>query len=845
MALALWLSATPAVAQQAMREFNIPAGNLGPALNAFARQANQEIMFSSTLVADTRTNGVQGRYEPRGALAALLRGTGLEVASDTGSVVTLRRSAVPQGEAGAAPASEVAQVAEIVVTGSRIRGVAPSSPVIVISQDAMRNAGDVNLGDTIRRLPQNFSGGQNAGISGVAGNNGNANSSAQLNLRGLGPDATLTLLNGHRLSYDSVRQGVDITAVPLDAVERIEIVTDGASALYGSDAVGGVANIILKTDYTGLSTTARLGAATDGGFEQQQYSILGGKAWSGGGVVATVNYEKSTAVTARERSYASAMNDEAILYPPIETWGGVVSAHQVLNDWAKVSIDAIYNRRDSFQAVPYTKANGYLVSGSAMSSSLKSYALSPNLELSLPHGWTGDLSMTYSRDSTDQVSITRANSLVTSQVGGFFDNGTEVYEASFEGPVASLPAGEARLALGGGLRHFTLERWAANGGSFPQSGRSARYAFGELHVPLIGPAQDITGVKRLDLSLAGRYEDYGEMGDLFVPKVGLDYVISPKLELKGSWGKSFKAPTLNQQYMTQASYYYPAYYFGTGYPTTQNIIYRSGGNTDLKTERATTWTVGGTLRPFRENRAQLTVSYFNIDYRDRVASPITSSTGALDNPLYSALVIHNPSTAQLSQLAAETPFQDVFGQGINLSTVVAILDARYQNVARQKIQGVDLDASYPWALGAYGDLTAQASVTYLSSKQAVNAGQPMTDLSGTIFNPAKTRARVGLEWSIASFVLAPAANYTGALKDIRATGRPKITSQVTYDVTARYRLNSALAWIGDLELSASVLNLTNAPPKPIVVSPTYYPAFETTNYTAIGRSISVALTKRW
>src|SRR3546814_3459435 len=95
-----------------------------------------------------------------------------------------------------------------------------------------------------------------------------------LNLRGLGPDATLTLFNGHRVAYDAIGQGVDISAVPLAAVDRIEVLTDGSSALYGSDAVGGVANVILRRDYDGAVASARVGGATDGGDFEQQYNLV-------------------------------------------------------------------------------------------------------------------------------------------------------------------------------------------------------------------------------------------------------------------------------------------------------------------------------------------------------------------------------------------------------------------------------------------------------------------------------------------------------------------------------------------------------------------------------------------
>src|SRR6185369_12943879 len=103
----------------------------------------------------------------------------------------------------------------------------------------------------------------------------NTGGASTLNLRGLGSGATLTLLNGHRLAYNVTNPAVDVSAIPLEAVERLEIVADGASALYGSDAVAGVANVVLKRDYAGLSTSARFGASTDGGNSQQQYSVVG------------------------------------------------------------------------------------------------------------------------------------------------------------------------------------------------------------------------------------------------------------------------------------------------------------------------------------------------------------------------------------------------------------------------------------------------------------------------------------------------------------------------------------------------------------------------------------------
>src|SRR5690606_28265351 len=94
---------------------------------------------------------------------------------------------------------------------------------------------------------------------------------SSLNLRGLGPDATLTLLNGRRLAYGGVVHAVDIGAIPVEAVDRVEIVPDGASAIYGSDAVGGVGNVVLKRDYQGVAVGLRYGGATEGGLATREY----------------------------------------------------------------------------------------------------------------------------------------------------------------------------------------------------------------------------------------------------------------------------------------------------------------------------------------------------------------------------------------------------------------------------------------------------------------------------------------------------------------------------------------------------------------------------------------------
>jgi len=173
--------------------------------------------------------------------------------------------------ASVADAQTVQQGERVEVTGSNIRrtDTETASPLQVLTRDDIERTGKQNIGDVIRSisadgqgsLPTAFSAGFAAGSAGVS-------------LRGLGLNSTLVLLNGRRmapygLADDGARTFVDLNTIPLDAVERIEIVKDGASAIYGSDAIGGVVNIILRSEYTGgtvnvLGGTSYKGDGTTG-----------------------------------------------------------------------------------------------------------------------------------------------------------------------------------------------------------------------------------------------------------------------------------------------------------------------------------------------------------------------------------------------------------------------------------------------------------------------------------------------------------------------------------------------------------------------------------------------------
>ena len=173
------------------------------------------------------------------------------------------------------------KIQKVEVTGTSIKrtNTETASPVQVIKAEDIKRSGASNMTELLRTIPAITSGGQNDFTSG----NGFAAGTATASLRGLGSASTLTLINGRRMAATATADPntgqstlYNINNIPMSAIERVEIVKDGASAVYGSDAIAGVVNIILKKEYTGLEATATETGATQGGFKNHNVSIFGG-----------------------------------------------------------------------------------------------------------------------------------------------------------------------------------------------------------------------------------------------------------------------------------------------------------------------------------------------------------------------------------------------------------------------------------------------------------------------------------------------------------------------------------------------------------------------------------------
>ncbi|MGH8172897.1 MAG: TonB-dependent receptor plug domain-containing protein, partial [Rhodanobacteraceae bacterium] len=195
----------------------------------------------------------------------------------------------------------------ITVTGSNIRRVdiETSNPVITIDRAAIQKSGKLTLGDLVQQLPAVTGPNTNPQI-----NNSGGTGFSSIGLRGLGSPRTLVLINGHRYLSGNPN------SIPANMVERIEVLTDGASSVYGSDAVAGVVNFILRSDYQGAEFSVNYGISDKDDGESEGYQFTFGQSSDRGSIMAGINYNKQNAVLSGHRDFSK---NSVSLYGTVDT----------------------------------------------------------------------------------------------------------------------------------------------------------------------------------------------------------------------------------------------------------------------------------------------------------------------------------------------------------------------------------------------------------------------------------------------------------------------------------------------------------------------------------------------
>ncbi|HEX5259154.1 MAG TPA: TonB-dependent receptor, partial [Sphingomicrobium sp.] len=761
--------------------FDLPSENLAQALRHVAVRTGRNVIAPADLLGSQQAPALSGTFTAEQAVARLLAGTGLQYRTVEGTLVVER---APLAER-ASRVSARTGTDEIVVTGTNVRGAPPSSPVITLTKRDIDEAAPASVEELLRKLPQNLSSGvaeENVGVSGTGADI--TDQGAGIDLRGLGQRATLVLVNGRRVAPSGTGSYVDVSMIPVSALERVEVLTDGASAIYGSDAVGGVVNLILRKDFTGLDVSAQAGTTTKGGGDQFLGSATAGTSWNSGHVMVSYEFRSEGEIKAGDRNFTINLPPDWSLFPQEKRHNLFAVLHQDLGSHASLEVNGLYSQRHTTRSF-FEGDSAIAVDGDAHARLLGGTAA-----LSLDLGtWRAEASATAFEDRTRETSF-------QSGIGLFnrFNTDNEMLELAIraDGTLLDLPGGPAKLAVGALSRreHFaSLFETEVNNPS-PQAGsRTVRAIYGELNIPLVGERNHFFGVDRLIASIAGRAEDYEGIGSTFNPKLGLLWSPSSGVTLRSSYATSFRAPLLNETLGLYSAFLFPASFLfidpanappGVG-------LALVGSNPDVKPERSRSFSAGIDVAPPRIAGLQLRATYYAIRFSNRITFP-SDQIVVVGNPALEPIVTRDPSTALVSSLLEGAgQILDVSGPGFTNGgatpeDVNLIVDIRSANTAETRTSGLDLGLNYDFAIGG-SRLRAELNANHVFRfDDRLTKTSPVIHTLDTPFHPVDWRARGGLSWSRGPWAAWVYGNFTNSYKDMRFSPSPKIRSWTTFDV---------------------------------------------------------------
>jgi iron complex outermembrane recepter protein len=872
---------TPGERQVAL---TIESTSLGAALDKWAQQSGFQIFYDPQITKNLIAPSVNGTYTAQQALETLLAGTQLTYVWIRDKGVSIRRKppaapaalqrtgldglrstpmpkfsgdglgSGPLGSAGAASGvgemSRFQGLEEVIVTGTHLQGVTnPPSPVYVYSRRQIDRSGASTVQAFSERLPQNFSSVSENTIAAVTGSaeTDNGVAAAGINLRGIGHDATLVLVNGRRIAPGgSAGSIVDISLIPLSAVDRVEIVTDGASAIYGSDAVGGVANFVLRRNYEDAETRVRYGTVSQGDSNELQIGQTLGAAWNAGSAMLSYEYWDRTPLSASDRQYSREAVQPFSLLPKQQRHAAFGNVQTALSDSANFFADGSYAQRST-----YYDASGLGLEQRTLAD-IDTYSASVGTTLTLPSAARLDIAASYANSATDEQ-VVASGALATTR-----DDNTDVFsiDAVLDGSFSFAALPDIPYAIGAQWRTESFDYSSAVVGS-PEvtrydKDRDIAAAFVELRVPLLAKA-DPGG--SLELSLAARYEDYSDFGSSTSPQMGVRWSPLANLGLRATLGRSFKAPRLNDLNEVPAQVVLlpqpdPSGGTASCFPfdasdTCTNTLIALGGNPSLGPEKASTWTAGVDWRPFGTPSVQVSATYYSIDFKQRVAAPSSaiSFIEALANEsvLGPSIVQRNPSDSAVQTLAAAPTFIDPFAIGLN--NVGAIIDYRVHNLSRVETDGIDLGLAYSTPAWG-GELSTGVNTTYiLNFDNRLSEALPAAEILNTPYNPVDLRARGYFDFDRGWLGVSLSVNHTAGYHDPRTGTSVPVASWTTADLNVRARISAGPEWMGDTTVTVGILNVADKDPP--YVANLFNINFDGTNANALGRFWFVQLTKGW
>jgi iron complex outermembrane recepter protein len=387
--------------------------------------------------------------------------------------------------------------------------------------------------------------------------------------------------------------------------------------------------------------------------------------------------------------------------------------------------------------------------------------------------------------------------------------------------------------------------------------RRVTSAFLEAVVPLFGTANAVPGIARLDIDVAGRYDDYSDFGSTTNPKIGVRWDPIDAVTVHASYGKSFRAPTLcdNNPFCTAAvitipfpdfgwAANNPPSIFGPGVSVTSIIV---GGNLEQKPETAKTYSIGASWHPEWIRDFDASLDYYHIDYKNIIDTPAAFNPAAGADPNFASFVTRNPT---LAQVLAVYNSPTAGAQGFPPFLVNLIVDGRRHNVGEAITNGLDLSLSKTWHSSWGSWLTAVNGTYVLKYDYSLVPGAALLDVLNTVQGsgsayPLRFAGRAQLGWSNGGFGLNSFINYHNSYTNTapsNSTTPQGVAPYTTVDLIATYDTGDSPPSIlpQDLAFSLSATNAFNRlPPFALIGTQTY----DATTGGPLGRLVTFEIRK--
>ena len=653
-----------------------------------------------------------------------------------------------------APSQKAASTLDtVIVTGTHVadRTVAESqSPIDIISPETLQATGTTELATALSRALPSLNFPRPALVDGTSG-------VRPAQLRGLSPDQVLVLVNGKRYHTSaainlngSIGRGssaVDLNSIPVAAIERVEVLRDGASAQYGSDAIAGVINIVLKGSGKGGSLAVNYGEYSKGDGEQFQLSGDTGVQFADGrGSLHVAGQVGSQDPTNRSGAYAGTtpntgnfpdVGQKAFIIGDPDVDAGAVSANASFDFSDSITgyATAIASNRDIDSYAFYRSRNNnnqtellaqFYPDGfvPVINQYSKDRSLVAGLKGSTEGGFTWDVSYNYGYNKIDYFTRNTINyTLGATSPTSFYDGALEytqnIFNADFTQPLDWGLAYPVTLSFGAEYREEKWNQSPGEYGSYANAGlgitdsaagaqgfggftpANAVHADRHNYAVYAGLEADFTD--KFSAGLTGRYEDYSDFGSKASGKLSARYAFTDTFALRATVSNGFRAPSLAQQsFQAISSTINNGVFYQSGTFPADTDIAQALGAKPLKAESSTSYSLGLVLQPF--DQFSLTVDAYQIEIDDRILLSSNINSNAAAQALLASLGVDQVTQFRYFTNAADTRTRgvDVVGSyTVPFAASALDLTASY---SYGKTEITQLDAS-PSALTALGITT--------------------------------------------------------------------------------------------------------------------------------------------